>query len=265
MNKTNKIINGICLFIATASLAYAFLIKPSINPSNDVDTKTIEQIAQAKIIARNVDKRGIGHVIVEETNNILPKGVFLNPKTDNDKKFIDSLLNESQINKNLITSLMKINTITQAKNIKAVKVIDSLQKVSFEYKDKDVYLSYTPSSDTSNDGLFSYKVNTGLNIVQYTKRNWLGNNPKNFIDLSPTNRNSYIDNVQKLTIVPEVDNFDIKINGKIQYDSFNKDFNLGPSLRLRFGNTTLVGDYLYNTNFNKFGPKLGIEQQLIGF
>lgn len=264
MNK-NLVFNAICLFIAAVALGYIFLVKSKSIPNTVLPLKTVEATAEAKIIAREVDKKGIEHVITEQTNSVLPKGMFINPSTEEDKRTIDSLLNDSKVKKDLIQSLTQVNYTTQAKNIQAIKVIDSLKKSSFTYKGKDIYLSYTPNIDSTKAGLFDYKLNQSLSIIQYRKGNWLGINPKDYLDISSDDPNTTINSVKKLTIESKSDNFSLDVSGKAGYSFYDKDFNTGPGIRIRLGKTTLTGDYLYNTTRTKFYPWVGIERKLFSF
>lgn len=262
----NSIVTFISICIAIVAVGISiYLYRLHKETSKTVSTKAIETIAEAKVIAKEVDKKGIEHTIVEQTNNNLPKELFLNPKTDEDKKTIDSLINNSKVKDNQITSLLQVNYTSQAKNLQAVRVIDSLKRTSLVYTDKDIVLSYTPDTDSTKIGLFSYKFNQQLNVVQYTKGGFLGLNPKSYLDISPGNINTTINNVKKLNIEVKPKTFGISLDGKANYNFLNKDFNAGPSVRLRVGKTTINGDYMYNTTDTKFHPWLGVSRELISF
>ena len=215
MTNLNKFINALLLFITACSVGYVVFMH--LNPNKPIDTKVKDYVqAEATIIAKKVDKNGIQHTIVDETNNILPANLIASNQ-GYDVAFVDSLIGVTDIQKKEIVSLTQINQTISGKNLKAVAVLDSFKNKTYSYNDKNLYVSFTPDQDSNKVGLFNYKYNQNLNVIQYNRKKWLLGAEKSYIDISSNDTNSTINGVKKLTVLRKDKSFGAKFTAKSVY------------------------------------------------
>jgi hypothetical protein len=262
MKKSNIII-GI-LLLAVLSLSAYIYFNTSKKPNVVVSpTKKSEIITEAKLLAKKVDRKGIEHTIVEETNNVLPAGLIDEDATFTNE-FVDSLLSETDIQRKQIIALTRVNQTIEAKNLEAVEIIGQLNEKSYEYKDANLSLSF--KHDTlSNKSHFGYVFNQNLDIREYNKRKWILGKEHKMMDISSNTKFSTINGVNKLTFEKKEDNFDITATSKALFLPKSGGYAVGGQLKIRYKNLSATGSNLYFPAKNKFVPVVGLEYRLLKF
>jgi hypothetical protein len=258
----SKIINATCLFIATCSVGY--VIYTSTHKPLTIDDSVKNQVvSEAKIISKKIDKNGLEHTIIEETNNVLPRNLITSD-TGYDKGFVDSLLAETGIQRKEIISLMKVNQTITGRNLQAVAVIDSLYK-KFEYSDNNLYVSYTPTSDSTKAGVFNYKYNQDLKFAQFNRKKWFLGDDHIYTDISTNDTNSTINGVSKLSVLQPVKDFGIKVTAKSILLPQSGHIGVGGQLRVRYKRVTATGSNLYFPEAKKWLPVFGVEYDFLSY
>jgi hypothetical protein len=257
----SKIFNAVCLFVAVAAVACIFFNKTNVRIP-DVDRVAV--VAEAKLISKKLDKNGLEHTIVEETNNVLPRNLLLSGE-GYDVAYVDSLLAVTDIQKKQITSLATINQTVHAKNLQAVIAIDNLSRKKYEYQDSNLYVSYTPDVDTAKVGLFGYRFNQDLNIISYNSKKWLLGKDRYLIDISSTSKYSTINSVKKLTVPLPENSFNLKLSAKTVYLPVDGNYGVGASVRLKVDRLAVTGSHLYFPRAQKWIPVVGVEFDMLNY
>jgi len=245
------------------SVGYVIYINAH-KPSTIDNSLKNQVVTEAKIISKKIDKNGVEHTIVEETNNVLPKNL-INSVEGTDKAFIDSLLEQTDIQKKEILSLTKINQTIQGKNLQAVAVIDSLNNRVFEYSDKNFYVSYTPTPDSTKAGKFNYRYNQDLNLIQYNRKKWFLGENRNYLDISSNDPNGTINGVRKLSVLSEPKDFGVKLTGRTVFLPQSGHIGVGAQLRVRYKKVTATGSNLYFPIIQKWVPVVGLEYDILNY
>ncbi|MCX2486616.1 hypothetical protein [Pedobacter sp. MR2016-24] len=264
MTNLSKIFYAVCLFITAISIAVAIYSYNKKEPVRQDDKARNIIVAEATIIAKKFDKNGAEHTIVDETNNILPANLIASNQ-GYDVAFVDSLISVTDIQKKEIVSLTQINQTISGKNLKAVAVLDSFKNKTYSYNDKNLYVSFTPDQDSNKVGLFNYRYNQNLNVIQYNRKKWLLGAEKSYIDISSNDTNSTINGVKKLTVLRKDKPFGMKLTAKSVYLPQSNKIGMGAQLRLRYKRTTISGSNYYFPTNQKWIPVIGLEYDLLNF
>jgi hypothetical protein len=261
--KMSNIINAICLFITACAIGYVIFTRADTSPVIDNSVRN-QVLAEAKIIARKVDRDGANHVIVETTNNILPDNL---KETEGmyDKAFVDSLTRNIDAKDKEITSLTQISQSLVGKNLQATAALDSANKKVFEYSDKNFYLSYTPTTDSLKAGKFDYRYNQNLNIVEYNKKKWIFGVDRIYTDISSDDPKSTINGVRKISIKRTTKDFAMKLTAKSIYLPVSGVTGSGASVRVRYKRWVVNGSQLYFPQVKQWKPVVGLEFELLNY
>ena len=263
MTTINKIINAVLLFVTVCSVGY--IIYLHFSKLKAIDSKAKDYVnAEATIISKKVDKQGIEHAIISETNNLLPQNLMI-AEQGYDVAFVDSLIINTEILKKEIVSLTQIKQTVEAKNLHATVVIDSLKKMKYEFQDSNIYLSYEPAIDSTKTGLFAYRYNQDLNIIQYNRKKWFLGADHNYMDISTNDKNATINGVRKLSILQEPKTFGVTLTAKSVLLPQTGSYGAGLQLRVRYKKVTATGSNLYFPATAKFIPVIGLEFDLLNY
>lgn len=259
----SKVINAICISITVCAVGYLIIMRANVQPTIDNSVKN-QVIAEAKIIARKVDKRGIEHTIFEESNNLLPANL---QKSEGlyDKGFVDSLVNNTDIQREQITSLQQIVQTVKGKNLQAVAEIDSLHNKIFTYNDSNFKVSYRPSKDSTKAGLFDYTYDQKLNIIGYSNKKWLFGEEHEYTDISTDDPHSTINGSRKITINRTTKDFAVKLTAKSIYMPVSGNMGTGASLRVRYKRWLVSGSQYYFPALRVWKPVVGVEFELLNY
>ncbi|WP_158798076.1 hypothetical protein [Pedobacter sp. L105] len=259
----HKIITAVCILIAAVAVGYAvYQHSHKVAAIDNTVKNTIN--AEAKLITKKIDKNGVEHTILEETNNVLPKDLMTS-NVGYDTAFVDSLIRMTDIQKKEIVSLTQINQTIQGKNLQAVQTNDSLKRRMYTYTDKNLYVSYTPDIDTAKTGFFSYKYNQNLNVIQYNRKKWFLGEDHKYIDVASDDPNSTVNGVKKLTVPASEKDFGIKLAARTVYLPQNGHVGAGAQLRVKWGKVTGTGSELYFPQSQHWLPVLGLEYNFFSY
>ena len=264
MTRTTKVLLGITsLAVIICALCIWFAFHKTQSPVTTKKSKAKDLVeAEAAIIKKKVDKNGLEHTILEETNNVLPKNLMVSGE-GHDKAFVDSLIAQTDIQKKEITSLTQINQTISGKNLRAVATIDSLNKKRFEFEDSNLYVSYTPDGDSP--GLFDYKYNQKLNIIAFNRKKWLLGADRNYLDISSNDIKGTINGVKTLSVLREDKPFNAKLTAKAVFMPVSGDVAFGPQIKVRYKRLTATGSQLYFPSLQKWVPVAGLEYDLLNY
>lgn len=263
MTTLNKIINAVLIFVTACSLGYIFYLHYSKVKTIDSTAKDYVN-AEATIISKKVDKQGIQHAIISETNNLLPQNLMI-AEQGYDVAFVDSLIVNTEILKKEIVSLTQIKQTVEAKNLHANVVIDSMRRKKYEFQDSNIYVSYEPSIDSSKTGLFAYRYNQDLNVIQYNRKKWFLGQDHNYMDISTNDKNATINGVRKLSILQEPKKFGVTLTAKTVLLPQTGSYGAGLQLRIRYKKITATGSNLYFPTVEKFIPTIGLEFDVLNY
>jgi hypothetical protein len=266
MTRTTKVLLGITSFaviICALCIWFAFHKNQSLVTTKKSKAKDFVE-AEAAIIKKKVDKNGLEHTILEETNNVLPKNLMVSGE-GHDKAFVDSLIAQTDIQKKEIISLTQINQTITGKNLQATAVIDSLSRRKFEFKDSNLYLSYTPDSDASIAGKFDYRYNQDLNLIEFNRKKWIFGADHNYLDISSNDKKGTINGVKTLSVLRQENAFNAKLTAKSVFMPVSGNVAFGAQVRLRYKRLTATGSHLYFPTMQKWVPVAGLEYDLLNY
>jgi hypothetical protein len=262
MKALSKIVIGVLLCILVAAIGYIYFQSTQKKPISVIpDSKKLEILTEAKLISKKIDRKGLQHTIVEETNNLLPSNLI---ESGYSSEFVDSLIAETDIQRSEIKALTHINQTIKQDNLQAVVVINQLKEKVYEYRDSNVSLSFKTDSINVN-GLFGYQINQDLAIREYSRRKWLLGKQREMMDITSTSKFSTINKVNKISFEKYEDPFDITVTSKFTYLPKSGNAGYGGQLKVSYKNLSASYSNLYFPNSNKFVPIFSAEYKLLKF
>ena len=259
----SKLINATCILITVCAIGYLIFTRANVQPTIDNSIKN-QVIAEAKIISRQIDKRGIEHTIVDGTNNLLPANLQ-DSEGMYDKAFVDSVVSVTNIQKDQITSLTQIVQTVKGKNLQAIAKIDSLNHRLYTYSDNNFNVSFRPPVDSTSNGVFDYSYNQKLNIIDYTDKKWLFGKENSYTDISTDDPHSTINGVRKISIKRNTKDFAVKLTAKSIYMPVSGNVGTGASLRVRYKRWLVSGSQYYFPALKVWKPVVGVEFELLNY
>ncbi|RQO78110.1 hypothetical protein DBR40_09170 [Pedobacter sp. KBW01] len=193
-------------------------------PSNDIIN---EAKTEAQIIAKSVDNQGYSKTVAKRKGDILSNGDI--SKLPISQSVMDSLRLDNLDKSSKLQQASAMIGKLEAKNLRAVAVIDSLHRKSYQYKDDFLTASFTPDSAGGTFDAISWKLK--LIRHDYKKR-------KNFI--SPYTYYTDILSPDKRVSIGELQNLSIESHRPTRW-----------GIGLQAG-------YYYTPSENKFLPALGL-------
>lgn len=223
--------------------------------------------AEATIIARKVDKEGLQHVTIKETENIIP--IDRKDRIAISQGVMDTTakaLARVGILEKQLQSLTIINSTLTAENLKAKQIIKD-GRVAYGYKDKYVNLEYTPPSttDTLDKGKFDFAYNADLNIVQYWKRNWFLGAKHSYIDIYSNDPRTTVNGVKRLKFEQKQPIFGLRIQAGANYNPQTGSAGFGPAARFDVGRFSIQGNYTYYPESERWRPSINANYDLVRF
>ena len=239
----------ICLLTGYIAFKY-FNQSQNIQVKFDAKQKQDEKVhamvqQEAKIIARNVDKDGIEHVISDVTDKIFPKSILKNPDILKDT-FVDSIAKKLDIKSKQITDLTVIVSTLKAEKLKLSKAVDSLKKEYYVYNDQYLKLKFTPEDTVTKTPAFAdVSYNAKLTSTQYTKQRIpLIGKKRTYLDIFPVDPRMTIDGLQKFSVEQKQSNFGLKLQIRSLYGFDSQKFYFGPCLSFDVGRFNILA-YMY--------------------
>lgn len=220
----------------------------------------------ATIINRYIDTSGRNHVVINSSENVLPANWYKNG-TAISGGLIDTVAKALDIAKKQLQEVTQIATTTQAQKLKAERMIDSLKRLTYYYKDKYLQLAYRPaaSGDSTDQGQFDFKYNDSLNVIQYWKRKTFLSAKKSYIDIYSNDPRTTINGVKRLVVQQNEPAFGLRVQAVSNYSFSRKLLNVGPGVQFDFKRFSLVGTYYYDFDANSWRPTIGARYDLVRF
>lgn len=235
----------------------------------NLQKKTISDKVQteATIIARKVDKQGLQHVTIEAAENIIPHAMINEPAVSTG--ILDTTAMAIGQQKKQIQVLTQISTTAQARALRAERIVDSLQRVTFYYKDRYLQLAYRPAlinaKDSTDHGQFDFSYNDSLNVVQYWKKSWFLGAKKSYIDIYSNDKRTTVNGVKRLVVEQKHPTFGLRIQAVGNYSFSRKLLNFGPGIQFDFNRFSIVGSYYYDLDATRWRSNIGARYDIVRF
>ncbi|MGV3705446.1 MAG: DUF6808 domain-containing protein [Arcticibacter sp.] len=154
-----------------------------------------EAKTEAKILARSVDNQGYSKTVAKRKEAILSNGDI--SKLPISQSVLDSLRLDNFDKSNKLQQASVTIGKLEAKNLRAVKVIDSLHRTSYQYKDAFASAKFTPDSIS---GTFDIDWMIKLIRHDYKDRKNILSPYTYYTDILSPDKRISIDGLQTLTI-----------------------------------------------------------------
>lgn len=167
--KIRETIIGLLLLIFV--VAFVVLLAFYLDKKNDEKTAgpisdlITEARTEAKIIARSVDEKGYTKTVIERQREIIGNGDIT--KLPVSQSVIDSLRLDNLDKTKKLQQASLINATIKAENLQATKLMDSLKRTYYLYKDQFTTAKFTPDS---NGGKFDINYKISLIRHDYSKK-----------------------------------------------------------------------------------------------
>ncbi|GAA4341584.1 hypothetical protein GCM10023149_53970 [Mucilaginibacter gynuensis] len=256
------------LFVALiGSGCYIYYQGKDLKYAQSENTKSQATVKQAAtIINRYIDTAGRKHVVVEDDENKLKNNWYQNG-TAISGGLIDTVAQALNIARKQLQEITQVATVTKYEKLKAERKYDSLQRLTYYYKDKYLQLAYRPArpGDTTDNGQFDFAYNDSLHVVQYWKRKWLLGAKKSYVDIFSSDPRTTVNGVKRLVVEQKEPTFGLRVQAVSNYSFSRKLLNVGPGLQFDFKRFSLVGTYYYDVDANQWRPSIGARYDLIRF
>lgn len=266
-NIKNIALIGLLLIAIVFGVIQTYKLKKSESMAAMAAIKTQKTVSQAAtIINRYIDTSGRNHVVISADSNRLTTNWYKDG-TAISGGLVDTVARALNIAKKQLQEITQIANTTQADKLKALKKYDSLQRITYFYKDKYLQLAYRPAlpGDTIDNGQFDFKYNDSLNVVQYWKKKWFMGAKKSYIDIFSNDPRTTINGVKRLVVQQEEPSFGLRIQAVGVYGFDAKKINVGPGVQFDFKRFSLTGTYYYDTDFSRWRPTVGARYDIIRF
>ncbi|RYF26541.1 MAG: hypothetical protein EOO42_01180 [Flavobacteriales bacterium] len=254
------------LFVTIGAVLVAVHYKAKFEDKPMLPDGVKQQIqTEATIIARNVDKNGLQHVTIEAAKNIVPFNQV--DKVAISQGIMDTTALALGIQKKQIESLLAVNSTLKAENLRAREILNASGGKAYEYKDKFINLTYTPSLglDSLDKGKFDFTYNADLTITQYWKRNWFLGAKKSYIDIYSNDSRTTVNGVKQLTVEQKQPAFGLRGQAAVNINPETGSYGLGPAVRIDLGRFSIQGNYTYYPESSRWRPSINANYDLIRF
>jgi len=260
---------GLIIFSVLSS-ALNLIQRNQLNQIIETETKEETAIkAEAKIIARKVDKNGLKHVTAEAVGIIIPR---TKAKAAVSIGILDTTAMAIGILKKQVENLTVVNTTLKADKLKAIEERDESNRRFFSYRDKNINARYTPPadpSDSTDKGVFDFQYDNDLTITQYWKRQRVLGLPigtkNSYIDIYSNDPRATIKGVKRLTVKQDQPYLGLRVQGVATYD-FQRDVVLpGAGMQFDAGRLSVQGSYAYDFNRDYWVPSVSGRYDLVRF
>jgi len=254
MKITSKLIIILLCVLLVGAVVWAFCErKARDHQETKAEAKEKEKLADptAPLAAQHTDALGQKHSSFETTGNAISQNTVAVSKS-----VLDTISKLSGVNKKDIVNWQEIAMTSQAKELKARQIIDSLKGVALYYKGKYIELTYRPATnpeDPDDKGVFDYKYNAKLNTVGTNKGlRFLGvpiGSQRTFTDVFSDDVNATIDGLRTLQIKPKENAFNVNgyLFANYLFDEANVQTGAGLKVQIT-DRLSIKGGYYYNTN-----------------
>ncbi|OOQ57135.1 hypothetical protein [Mucilaginibacter pedocola] len=264
---TNVIIAALFLLFAGTTAFAIFEHKQRIKSDRIIGSnrKTVNQAAT--IINHYLDTNSRQHTVIAADENKLPAKWYKNG-TAISGGLVDTVTKALNIAKKQLIEITRIAGTVRAEKLKAERKYDSLQRITYFYKDKYLQLSFRPAlknSDTTDNGEFSFRYNDSINIVKYWKRKWFLGAKKNYIDIFSNDARTTINGVDRLIVEQHKPDLEISLQMTGNYAPYRHLFYFGPGVQLNFDRFSVIGDYHYDFSARNWQPSVATRFDIVKF
>jgi hypothetical protein len=239
--------------------------KPHILPALP---QTIPTSMQVKPTSIYKDSAGYSHFVYNPSQITVTKKEAIRQLSP----FIDSVAAALNVKSKQIESSAIIETVAKADSVPFYKKqVDSLKRLVFFYKDKNLKLTVRTGNptDTLDTGNFDFSYDADLKINQYWKRKKvLGLNigsKQHFTDISSNDPRATIGSLKTFTIKQNLPSVGFRMGAQVNYNFATNTFSPGIGFRFDANRFSLNGIYYYNTQHNDWRPVLSLRYDVIQF
>lgn len=277
MKKTLIIITLALVLVAGGGIGAAFYYRGKFKAAMSVNP-VMPNIAQnsaaaVPIVDTYVDASGAHHTVVETTLQQLARNRAVDMVNSSLRPIVDSLTAALGIKTKQLEGYAAVSVTARQDNTQLKdRIIDSLKRQTFYYKDR--YLSLVFRAGSPSDSLtassFDFAYDVDLRTVDYMKRRkFLGlaiGRKQYFTDISSSDPRVRVRGVEKFTIPRRVPAFGLRVQALASYNFFTQNYAAGVGLRLDAGDRFNAGiNYSYNFGLNTFTPIIYTKYDLVQF
>ena len=207
--------------------------------TSDSQKKVNEAVA---IINRYVDSSSGRHIPIKGDKNVLPSELYKNG-TAIKGGLIDTVASALEIARKQLKQVSQAVITSQARVFKAEKKADSLQRVTFLYKSKNMQITYRPpaaGTNTNDPGELNYRYNDSLNVVQYRKKSWFLGAKKSYIEIFSNDPYTTVNSVKHLVLQQKEPVFGLRVQAVGNYSFSRQLLNIGPGIQLDINHFSLI-------------------------
>jgi len=185
------------------------------------------------------------------------------------KTLVDTIARLSGIKPDQITDWKQIATQTEGRALKAERMVDSLQRETFFYKDKYLQLAFRRGNpaDTTDKGTFDFKYDADLNVTQYTTRGKILGLPigakKSYTDIYSSDPRTTIKGLKTFTVEQKQPHYGFRLQLVTNYSFRRNALQFGLGAQVDINRFSIVGTQYYNPVENNFSPNIGARFDLI--
>jgi hypothetical protein len=185
------------------------------------------------------------------------------------KGLVDTISKNSKIKPEQIIDYKLINSRTEARALKAERMVDSLRRETFFYKDRYLQLAYRRGdpADTTDKGTFDFAYDADLNVTQYSTRGKLLGLPigakKMYTDIYSADPRTTIRGLKTFRVEQKLPQYGFRLQLVTNYSLRTELLQFGLGAQLDLGRLSIVGTQYYSPKENAFNPNIGARYDLI--
>lgn len=218
----------------------------------------------APTVKQFVDSLKQNHNTFDNTKNVVGgKEVAVSPT------LVDTIARMSNIKSDQITDWKQIAMKTEGRALKAERMVDSLQRETFFYKDRYLQLVYRRGNpaDTTDKGTFEFSYDADLSITQYATRGKILGLPigskKMYTDIYSNDPRTTIKGYKTFRVEQRQPQYGFRLQAVTDYSTRNDELMFGLGAQFDFGRFSVTGTQFYSPKQNNFRPNFGARFDLI--
>lgn len=229
--------------------------------------------AAVPIVDTYTDASGAHHAVVETTLQQLGRNRAVDMVNSSLRPIVDSLKMAIGIKEKQLEGYTAITAMARQDNVQVKdRIIDSLKRQTFYYKDR--YLSLVFRAGSPTDSLtassFDFAYDVDLRTVDYMKRKKiLGlavGRKQYFTDISSSDPRVRVKGAEKFTIPRRMPPFGLRVQALASYNFFTQNYAAGLGLRLDAGDRFNAGaNMTYNFGLNIWTPIIYTKYDIVQF
>lgn len=218
----------------------------------------------APSVKQFVDSLKQNHNTFENTTNVVNgKEVAVS------KGLVDTISKMSNIKPDQITDWKQIAVRSEGRALRAERMVDSLQRETFFYKDRFLQLVYRRGNpaDTTDKGSFDFTYDADLSVTQYSQRGKILGLPigarKMFTDIYSNDPRTTIRGFRTFRVEQKQPQYGFRLQAVTGYSTRSNELLMGMGGQLDFGRLSITGAHLYSPKEKNFRPTFGARFDII--